>query len=205
MAAVLVVVVMLGVGVAVGLLTLEDDGGSPEATPSGSTSPTEGPTESTATPDPESRIIGTGYSYPLLDGWSEVTEDVKGDDPSLVGIDSVSAWGRSVPTGRSNLIVEATSSFGETDPEALRAQWEATVENAVQSEGEPIDAPTIDGAEAIGLEISRKNESGVAIVQTSYLTVRDGSQYGLTYTVTEGDEEAQAVLDELLAGWTWES
>ncbi|MFA6576728.1 MAG: hypothetical protein WCS84_15005, partial [Nocardioides sp.] len=59
------------------------------------------------------RISGTGYSFALLDGWRDVTDDVlTAGDAGATNL--AVAWGAALETARANLIVETGFAQGET-------------------------------------------------------------------------------------------
>jgi len=200
---VVLVLLLVAGGALAALLLLSDsdddkDDGNADVKVSESTS--ESVSESRS--EPAGNLLqGNGYSYTLPDGWQDVTEEGEGAPGA---IDTISVWGDQLEGGRANVIVETGPSGGETDPEPLREQWVSNMTSATGANAQEIPGTTIDGVEAIGVQIESKNENDVEIVQTAYLVVHEGSVYSIGLSGKIGDDDVEQTFEEILDSWTWE-
>jgi hypothetical protein len=158
-------------------------------------------TSSSSSAPAENVLDGNGYTYTLPEHWQDVTADAQGAAGS---IDTVAAWGSKLDGGRANVIVETGTAGGEDDPEVLREEWVKNMTGSTGATPQEIAGTTIDGEEAIGSQIERKNESGVEIVQTAYLVVHEGNVYSIALSGKAGDDDAEQAFEDILAGWAWE-
>ena len=198
-------VVLAGIIVAIVLLATNgdeekadepDSTSSPTATTgSPSTSPTDQPEEGT--------LQGDGYSYELPDGWNDVTEEALAQNPPGA-IDTVAAWGETFNNSRANLIVETAPANGQTDLEALRAEWENNLTGTSGGEAQPTDGIQIGGEDSIGTTVDITNSNGVRVHQIAYLTIHDDTIYSIGFNAERGDEEAQQAFDEVMDSWSWQ-
>jgi hypothetical protein len=200
--------VLLVVGGILAAVLLSGDDGKERADdePSGGT--TSEPTDRTSEPtDPATEstgaeISGSGYSFELPDAWRDVTADVIAGGQAGA-TDKAVAWGASLEAARANLIVETGFAQGETDPEAIRDQWEANMTGATGATPEDNGTETFDGETAIAVKISRTNENGIAIEQFGYLAIHDGDLYSVILSAEKDDEKAQDAFTDILDSWTW--
>lgn len=214
--AILGVVLVLIIGGAVALvLTLggddkdddaKDDESSSESSedPSEDSSedPTDEPTDDESTDGESGAVSGTGYSYDLPSGWSDMSEEMSSQDPR---VDSAIAAGSSFEQAEANILVEAGSSGGETDPEAARATLKSNISSSVGATATDVENSEIGGAEAIGVKVERTNTNGVEIVQTAYLAIQDGKVATVTISsTTDNEEDALAAFEEMSDSWQWE-
>ena len=131
-------------------------------------------------------IQGNGYSYELPDEWQDISAEVVGGAPGST-LDSASAWGNSVATGRANVIVEVTDSSSFTDLENARAQLADNLETNLGATTTPVANIIIDGEEAAGVTMTRTNDLQLEIMQTAYVTLVGDSAYVITQTNESGD------------------
>ena len=193
-AAVLVILLIAGGGLATLLLLSDSDNDKDSDQAEDRTS------EPTSAPAGD-LLQGNGYSYTLPDGWQDASDEAAGAPGA---IDTIAVWGEKLEGGRANVIVESGPSGGESDPEALREQWQSNMTGSTGATPEKIDGTTIAGQEAIGVRIERTNDKGVAIVQTAYLVVRDGNVYSIALSGKSGDDDAEAAFADIRDSWTWE-
>ncbi|MDP2773954.1 MAG: hypothetical protein Q8O61_10385 [Nocardioides sp.] len=150
------------------------------------------------------QISGTGYSFALLDGWRDVTDElIAAGDAGATNL--AVAWGATLASARANLVVETGFAQGESDPEELRERWESNMANATGATPEDNGTATLDGEQAIAIKISRNNENKVAIEQFGYLAIHDGDLYSVILSAEAGDEKAQDAFTDILDSWTWAS
>lgn len=176
----------------------DDDNGKAGDKASATTSESTEPTPSV--PDGD-LLQGNGYSYTLPEDWQDVSEEKAGAPGA---IDTISVWGDQLDGGRANVIVETGPSGGETEPEALREQWVDNMTGATGATVQEIPGTTIDGVDAIGVQLESKNENDVEIVQTAYLVVLDGNVYSIGLSSKIGDDDSEQAFEDILASWTWE-
>lgn len=205
---VVVLVVLLVAGGALAALLLlsdsdddKDNGNAGDKASESTSESTTDPTESTSSEPAGDLLQGNGYSYTLPDGWQDASEERAGAPGA---IDTISVWGDQLEGGRANVIVETGPSGGETEPEPLREQWVSNMTSSTGANAQEIPGTTIDGVEAIGVQIESKNENDVEIVQTAYLVVREGSVYSIGLSGKIGDDDAEQAFEEILDSWTWE-
>lgn len=200
------VLVLIGaIVLAVVLLAGSDDSDDSDAKDDASSS-----TESDESEDPEESeepdgevLQGTGYSYELPEGWNDISADVEAQDTSGT-IDSVSAPGESLEKTFANVIVESGPANGETDLEAARDQVATNLGGSVGVTPEEIDGPTVDGQESVGLQLTRKNATGIEVLQDAYVMVRDDVYYVIGFSRDSSKDEYDEDLEEILASWTWD-
>lgn len=219
--AISVAVVLVAAAFAVTLVVASGDdepgeASSTAANPTGSTDPTE-PTDSadgtetgSGTPsDPATgdTVEGEGYTFDLpADGWTDASDEAGqlGGGPT---IDTVVVLGESIQLAQSNIIVEALSAGGASEPEDLEGQWKRNLSGGDGATPVDVDDATLDGERAIGVRIDdRVNEAGVPIKQVAYLALHDGRQYsiGLSFPA-EGDIVSEDDFQALLDSWRWAS
>jgi flagellar basal body-associated protein FliL len=188
-----IVLVLIGGGIALALLSGGDDDNGKDSADK------DEPTLS------GEKLTGQGYTYELPEDWNEATDEAKGQDAPGT-IDTVSIWGEKLDGSQANVIVEASSGVGDADLESLRSTWESNMSGASGSTPMDYDGTTIDGEEAIGAKFERDNTAGTAIVQIAYLTVHDGTAYSVILSTQQDKaDEAMRAYDDLLGSWTWES
>jgi hypothetical protein len=193
--------VLVIVGGIIGIIALADGGGDddPTTTESGQTSETtdeptlDGPT-----------IEGKGYKVQVPKGWNDGTEEFVADNPGLTTLDKVILWGDTFNTARGNIIVETQSSYGSTDPNDLKEDWKkALVSTDTSAEVTDIPNVAIDGQTALGVEISRTNDSGVQVKQRAHLVISGDLGYSITVSLKDGDDEVLTKFEEILTTWQW--
>lgn len=146
-------------------------------------------------------LQGNGYSYTLPEDWQDVSEEAAGAPGA---IDTISVWGDKLDGGRANVIVESGPAGSETDPEPLREQWVSNMTGSTGGTAQEIPGTTIDGLDAIGVQIESSNKNEVEIVQTAYLVVRGGKVYSIGLSGKIGDDDAEKAFEDILESWTWE-
>jgi PsbP len=180
-AIVTIVVLALVGGAAGGILLLGGDDDSESADGGGGT------------------IEGNGYSYAIPEGWDDATEDASGTE----GIDSAVRADDDDGGFRSNVLVEVQPAAGASDPQEIRAQWEANIGGAVDATPEQIASATIDGQEALGVRVETERE-GISVVQYAYLAINEGQIYSIAMSANlEAEDEATEELNQLLDSWSW--
>lgn len=195
---VLVVLLIAGGALAALLLLSDADDDKDDGKASESTSE---PTESTPSEPAADLLQGNGYSYTLPEDWQDASEEAAGAPGA---IDTIAVWGDKLDGGRANVIVESGPSGGETDPEPLREQWVKNMTSSTGATAQEIPGRTIDGLDAIGVQLESKNKNEVEIVQTAYLVVRDGNVYSIGLSAKIGDDDAEQAFEDILESWTWE-
>lgn len=204
----LVLVVAAVVIALVFTLNKDDDNDSSGSDDQSSKSESTDPESESTDPESESadvpsddQISGDGYSYTLSSGWSDRDADL-GSAPDSV--DTVAAWGTKLQGSRANLLVEVADPNGATSPEALKDTWIKNLSQSLDTKPKDTTGITLDGTDAIGVRIERKNENGVDIVQLAYLTVHDGKAYTVGLSTTPDSEgPAKDAFDEMIATWSW--
>lgn len=176
----------------------DNDGSSPSTSASTSNSPSTSASESQAA----GTLGGQGYSLTLADGWTDVTQEVLASNPAGA-IDKVAAWGEKFQGARANLIVESGPANGQTDPEALRAQWEKNITSTTGGTAQPYDGRDIAGQQAIGTTVDVTNAAGIKVQQIVYLTIRDDKVYSIGFNGEQGDDAAQQAFQQMLDSWSW--
>lgn len=213
--AIIGVVLLLIIGGAVALvLTLggddkdddkSKDDESSQTTEEPSEDPTDDPSEEPSedpTDGGSGEVSGTGYSYDVPSGWTDVTDEMSSQDPR---IDSGITAGSSFQGADANILVEAGSSGGESDPEAARSTLKNNISSSVGATPTDIDNSEIGGAEAIGVRVERTNENGVDIVQIAYLAIQNGNVATVTISsLVEKEKDALAAFEEMSGSWQWE-
>lgn len=212
-AVVLALVLIVGGIIGIVALTGDDEdpsagGGDPTPTESstdGSEDPTEEPTDDV--PDLGGPTIeGLGYTVQVPTGWSDGTDEFVKQNPGLTTLDRVFLWGTTFNTARGNVIVETQSSYGNTEPDALKDDWkQALVSSDPTADISDIDNTTIDGQTALGVDISRTNDADVKVQQRSYLVVSGDKGYSITVSLKDGDEDVIDRFEEILTTWQWTS
>lgn len=150
------------------------------------------------------QIEGKGYTAQVPNGWSDGTEEFVADNPGLTTLDRVLLWGDTFGTARGNVIIETQSSYGYTDPNDLKDDWKTAL-----TSGDPAAVTTdianisIDGQTALGVEISRVNDSGVSVTQHSRLVINGETGYSITVSLKEGDDDVLSKFDDILSTWQW--
>ncbi|MFC5727840.1 MULTISPECIES: hypothetical protein [Nocardioides] len=149
-------------------------------------------------------IKGQGYQVQAPEGWSDGTEEFVKNNPGLTTLDKVVLWGDTFNTARANIIVETQSSYGATDPNDLKDAWkEALVSGDPTADVTDIPNVAIDGQTALGVEISRTNDSGVKVKQRSHLVISGELGYSITVSLKDGDEKVLPQFEEILTTWEW--
>lgn len=218
-AAVLAVVVLIGgVALAVALSGGDDDdtaaddatSASSDATDGGEVDETEAtdgssPTEDVTPTGPS--LDGTGYTIALpSDEWIDGTDLFIDFDPSsTASLDRVALWGETINTSRANVIIEASSASGSTDPEDLSAEWRTALTSSDPTASlTEIATRDIGGQSAIGVEITRTNAAGVEIFQQAYLVISGGNAYSIALSRKADDDGVDPQFELLLGGWSWD-
>ena len=148
-------------------------------------------------------LEGDGYSYALPDEWQDITESVLADNPGTT-IDSASAWGDTIASGKANLIVEHPSAEGVTDLDDAREQLRANLEASFDAEIEDIDSRDVDGVEMSGLHVLRTNEGGIEVDQTAYIALIDDSAYIITTSRRADEDDSVEAIEAIYDSWSWE-
>ena len=202
--------VVLILGLVVGLVALSGDDDDPEvddpatamSSPTDSAPTSSAATDDAPTGDPALTFSGDGYSYAVpTEGWKDVTEETT-DLPASV--DTLVVLGDTLETGRGNVLVETSSAYGETEPEALYDQWKSNLESGTGAVPEDKGEMTIGGLPALGVELEWTNPNDVEIRQLAWLVVHNGDQYGITASFLQSDEGFEDVFNEVLATWQWQ-
>lgn len=170
--------------------------------------PTDEPTtEEPTTPVevPDDAVVGTGYFFELPGiGWQDALDEARSGGLGST-LDAIIILGSSLDLAQSNILVEALTAGGATDPEVLEDTWKRNLGGADGAVPEDIDDITIDGERAIGVRFTeRENVNGVLIDQVAYLTIHEGNQYSIALSLpSEGDTVSEADFEKVLASWTW--
>lgn len=150
-------------------------------------------------------VEGDGYSYPLPQDWSDLTDDLDSAQTSA-GIDTFAGEGDDVDQPQSNLLVEVDDLPGEIGFEDVRDQWQENIASAMtEGEIDELDDITIDGEDAIGVRSTGENAAGVDVTQVAYLALVDDKAYTIALSYeTEDSDEYEGYLTGLLDEWSWE-
>ncbi len=178
-----------------------------------STTPTQetaatSPTEVTTTSEPTSSaadastLRGTGYSVSLPDGWEDVTDVAK---QSNAAADVALAEPASSTEFRMNFnVVDPNPINAGVSDDELAAQAAKELKSVTQAKVTSISGPDFDGSPSLG-QTSQAEASGFTVSLIQFLVRHDDQVYATTMTFeTKRTDEAKAVLDEIVASWTWE-
>lgn len=190
------------------VLTLggDDESDGPKDDTTTAESPTtDEPPDETTTPTPDAHtVVGTGYSYRLPGGWSDVADDLDNVGPGAA-VDTVSAWGAQFQNARANFIVTITPASSSETAAGMSKEWKASMRKEIGAKPEDIADVTINGQPAVGIRFERKNDSGVDIVQIAYLVVNDSKAYTLGMSTTpERESDIHDAFGEIVDSWAWD-
>lgn len=149
-------------------------------------------------------LKGRGYVVQLPDGWTDATASFKRDNPRLVSVDRVGAWGPTAAEGRASVLIETQSAEGVTDLDILAGRWRSALlagDRTARITPEP--TADIDGQPALGVLVTRTVTGGVRLVQRAYLVVADDVAYSISATVQAGDADALTAYGRILTTWRW--
>ncbi len=169
------------------------------------TDPTSAPDAST--PVPQDAVVGDGYYFELPGvGWQDALDETQSSGLGST-LDSIIILGTSLDLAQSNILVEALSSGGAPDLEALEGQWKRNLSGTDGAVPDDIDDIEIAGERAIGVRFSdRVNVNGFSIDQVAYLVLHDGNQYSIALSLpSEDDAVSEGDFEKVLASWTWTS
>ncbi|KRB77057.1 hypothetical protein ASE01_09870 [Nocardioides sp. Root190] len=209
----IVLAIVVIVGGIIGIIALtggDDDDPSADPTSSNSSNSTDGSEDPTEDPTSEvpdlggPTIDGLGYKVQVPSGWTDGTTEFVSQNPGLTTLDKVFLWGTTFNTARGNVIVETQSSYGNTDPNALKEDWKkALVSSDPSADISDIANTTIGGQTALGVEIARTNDSDVDVAQRSYLVISGDKGYSITVSLKAGDDDVISKFEEILTTWQW--
>lgn len=190
-------VALVVVGVVVIVVLASGDDGDNEADKGGGGNGGETPTAC----DP--CVEGNGYQYQLPDGWSEVTDTLP-DDSSGAVLDTAVALGKSIETGRANVIVEI-SDWVYSDLDEAKERFTSNLQLSLNDPtSEEIDGRTFDGEEAVGIRITSTNEADLEVEQTAYLMRRDDDAIVIYASNEAGDEGPKDAYQKIYESWQWQ-
>ncbi len=171
-----------------------------QTTPTPEPSPT--PTEPAPVP-PADALVGAGYFYELPGiGWTDISDARQLADAPTV--DTMSALGTTFRNASANILVEAFTSGGITEPEDLESQWKRNIVGGTDVTPRDLPDRDIDGERAIGIAIERDNDAGVSVRQRAYLVLHDGNQFSIALSYPAGtDDIALADFEKALDSWRW--
>jgi hypothetical protein len=148
-------------------------------------------------------LKGEGYSYELPEGWRDISETVREENPAQGTLDTASAWGGdTIAEGRANVIVEVAG-WTYTDLDDARDVLKTNLADLGGSI-ENIDSRTIDGEDAAGVVLTRTNESGVEVEQTAYIMRNGEDAVVITASNKSNDNGPKDAYQEIYDSWVWE-
>jgi hypothetical protein len=179
---------------AAAVLLLASCGKSSDSTASGSSSKSSSSSASasdtasspTAAPAGGTKMTGTGYTYSLPDGWTDISTDLKASQP---GIDTGGRAAPATPPFTANLNTLTTPSDFKgvptsSDLDALAKQIKAEVAT-LSPDAKTLPHIKIDGSPAVHQEgdATSKDAQGKAVkfFLVQYFVVHSGKNYGLTF------------------------
>jgi hypothetical protein len=147
-------------------------------------------------------LEGNGYSYELPEGWTDISDQVKEQNPGQPTLDTASAWGRSIEGGRANVIVEVDA-WVYSDLEDARGVLKGNLAT-LGGNIEDIESRTIDGEEAAGVQLTRTNENGIEVEQTAYIVKNGDDAVVITASKKSNDDAPDNAYEEIYDSWSWE-
>lgn len=173
-----------------------------------SSTPTETPSsdssaeaiEETYTAATGDRIVGTGYSYAVPEGWADASATAGASDA-----DSLAADMTDVEDGFSDNVNVILSPATNVTPELVETAGVEELEGAGATDVTVRDRVTLGGEESAHLSAGL-NSSGATYQIEQYYVTSDGQTYVVTFsfspTVSVADRDA--VAGSVLASWSWE-
>jgi hypothetical protein len=200
----IVAIVLFGLIAIVGIIALSGGGGdtpSADDKSSDKTSSSDGVSTTAIPTDAALTERGTGYTYQLPNSdWKDLTADTPDDTGT---IDTITAPGASIGTARGNILVESSSSFGQTDVNQLTSDWKNTLQQGTGATPTDIGTMEIDGKTAVGVELKWTNGNNFDVHQIAYLVVSGDNQYSITASFRQGDNGFKDTFYSVLSTWSW--
>jgi hypothetical protein len=147
-------------------------------------------------------VSGTGFSFALPSGWS----DVSAEAASTVNpeVDAAVAAGSSLSQSPANVMVVPRPTEGATVPGELLADWQADLESGSGMTATVVPAPDLGGLETSSIKLEGVNSSGTPVMVVGYLTISNDQAYSILCTTTRTAEaESLAAFDEIVGSWQW--
>jgi hypothetical protein len=205
-----VLVVAGGVVTTVLLLDSDDESASDEPDDTSASLSTDEATEDVTedstddlTPAPSGdSVSGTGFSFALPTGWSDVSaEATQTVNPE---VQAAAAAGSSLTQSPANVMVVVRPAEGATVPGELLPDWEAELESGTGMTAQFIPAPNVGGLETSSIQLEGVNSSGNQVMVVGYLTISNGQAYSILCTTsTSAEAESRAAFDEIIDSWQW--
>jgi|GEM_PF-1702717 hypothetical protein len=205
-----VLVVAGGVVTTVLLLDSDDESASDEPDDTSASLSTDEATDDVTedstddlTPAPSGdSVSGTGFSFALPTGWSDVSaEATQTVNPE---VQAAAAAGSSLTQSPANVMVVVRPAEGATVPGELLPDWEAELESGTGMTAQFIPAPNVGGLETSSIQLEGVNSSGNQVMVVGYLTISNGQAYSILCTTsTSAEAESRAAFDEIIDSWQW--
>jgi hypothetical protein len=205
-----VLVVAGGVVTTVLLLDSDDESASDEPDDTSASLSTDEATDDVTedstddlTPAPSGdSVSGTGFSFALPTGWSDVSaEATQTVNPE---VQAAAAAGGSLTQSPANVMVVVRPAEGATVPGELLPDWEAELESGTGMTAQFIPAPNVGGLETSSIQLEGVNSSGNQVMVVGYLTISNGQAYSILCTTsTSAEAESRAAFDEIIDSWQW--
>ncbi len=121
-------------------------------------------------------------------------------------------WGDTLNTSRASVLVETSSSYGESDPNELKDTWIDTVIGGITPVTADGTAPTptdlepmqIGGLDAVGIELLWENQNNAQVRQLAFLVISGDQVFSITASFTQADEGVEPVVYDILGSWVWQ-
>jgi DcrB len=154
--------------------------------------------------DEQKTVTGSGYSFAVPSGWSDVTKQAKSITAGATSPDTAVAGKRQDRfTPNVNTVIEPVP--GRLSAATYASRAKAALKAAGGSVTTPsITTPTkVDGEPAAGVEVERQQE-GRNLRAAQVYTIKNGRAYVITYTALPAKFKAQSSsFREVLDSWGW--
>jgi hypothetical protein len=154
--------------------------------------------------DEQKTVTGSGYSFTVPSGWSDVTKQAKSITAGATSPDTAVAGKRQNGfTPNVNTLIEPVPARVSATTYASRAK------TALKAAGGSVTTPSIttptkvDGEPAASAEVERQQE-GRNLRATQVYTIKNGRAYVITYTALPANFKAESSsFREVLDSWRW--
>ncbi len=156
--------------------------------------PTDGPTDGEDEDGDTEEVVSADESFSMVipEGWEDISPDFEEMQLAVRSNEERHSF-------YDNFVV----STGPSVPDLRESAEQTGQELAGDEDFEMLEARTVDGEDAFGYVLTREL-SGTEVAQTQWYVQHDDTLYVFTMSSSaDGVEEASAVMDEVLASWTW--
>jgi hypothetical protein len=179
-----------------------DDTSSSQSTDELTDDVPEDSTDDATTESSGDQVSGTGFSFALPSGWSDVSAEAASTVNSEV--DAAVAAGSTLPDSPANVMVVPRPTEGATVPGELLADWQADLVSGSGMTATVIPAPDVGGLETSSIQLEGVNSSGTPVMVVGYLTISNEQAYSILCTTTKTAEaESLAAFDQIIGSWQW--